>query len=230
MAGGDAIPAAWAWFPAIWAGANAATLLLPIWQQGRQALGLSIPLALLSFLALAGPQVAAGRERVALAPIPAAALAFSAPLLLALYTAITAGGINRDYYVASGVMDAVQWIGRHAGPDDVVLASAGFGNLVPAECSCRVVIGQNFQSFDFRARQAEVYAVYAATSTHAADQAIARVARRERVTFLVYSPLERGIGRTFPRRVPGFALVYSRHAVTILHRAASSARPSGAGR
>jgi hypothetical protein len=221
LTGGDAIPAAWAWFPAIWALVNAATLLLPFWQQGRQALGLTVPLALLSFLALAGPQAVSGRERVSLAPIPASALAFSAPLLLALYTAITAGGINQDYYVQSGVVQAVRWLGDHAGSDDVVLASAGFGNLVPAECACRVVIGQNFQSFDFHARQAEVYAFYAAPNPRAAAHALNRIVRREGVTFVVDSPLERSLGRTALRRPPGFSQVYRMHDVTIFHRVAS---------
>lgn len=218
-AGGDAVPAAWAWFPATWCLVNAATLLLPIWQQGRQALGLTVPLAILAFLALAGPQVVGGRERVSLAPLPASALAFSAPLLLALYTAITAGGVNGAYYVPSGVMQAVRWVGDHARGDDVVLASAGFGNLVPAQCSCRVVLGQNFQSFDLQTRQAEVHAFYAAPSERTAARLLARLVRREGVTFVIFSPLERGIGPFAPRRLPGFSRRYAGQEVSIFRRA-----------
>ncbi|MDB5077048.1 MAG: putative rane protein, partial [Chloroflexi bacterium] len=66
LSGGDATAAAWAWFPLIWAIVNFCTLTLPIWQQGRQALGLTVPLALLSFLSLAGPRVVTDGMRGAL--------------------------------------------------------------------------------------------------------------------------------------------------------------------
>jgi len=207
-AGGDAAPLALAAFPVIWAAVNACTLLLPIWQQGRQALGLSVPLALLGFMALAGPQTLATAGRVTLPALPAAALAFSAPLLVALYTAITAGGVNPGYYVPQGAMDAVSWLGAHAKSTDVVLASESFGNLVPAGCACRVVIGQQFQSFDLATRQREVLGFYAAPSRIVARSRLRAIVAREHITFYVLSPLERGLGRVPLGAMPGFALRY----------------------
>ena len=222
MHAGEARQAAWVWFPAIWIAVNALTLLLPIWQQGRQALGLSVPLALLSFQALARTLGPRGETRVVLPALPAAALAFSAPLLLALYTAITAGAVNPNYYVPSDAMRAVDWLGAHARANDVVLASAGFGNLVPEQCSCRVVIGQNFQSFRWAVRQAEVHAFYAAPSRAQAQRALAGIVHTEGVSFYVVSPLESGIGHANVRAVPGFHLRYQVHEVSIYGRVGSS--------
>ncbi len=212
------VPAAWFWFPAIWAVANAATLLLPFPQQGRQALGLSVPLALLSMLALTAPRQLQG-IRINLPTLPTSALVFSSPLLLALYTAVTAGAINHDYYTPASVTTAVQWLGDHATPRDVVLSSAGFGNLVPETCSCRVVVGQNFQSFDWVRRQTEVHAFYAAPSERAALQVLKQIEEREGITFIVYSPLERGIGQMQLHLIPGFRAQYSHNGVTIFGRA-----------
>lgn len=217
---GSGVPLAWAAFPLIWAAVNAGTLLLPIWQQGRQALGLTVPLALLSFLAFAGPRAVVYGGRVALPALPAAALAFSSSLLVALYTAVTAAGINPNYYAPQEVMQGIQWLGQHAGSDDVVLASAGFGNLVPEACACRVVIGQNFQSFDWAARQREIYRFYAAPTRNAARAAFRAIVRRERVTLYVVSPYERAIGRIVSGALPGFRLRYRNHDTSIFGRIA----------
>jgi hypothetical protein len=192
--------------------------MLPIWQQGRQALGLSVPLALLSFLWLAGPRVVSDGMRGTLPALPASALAFSSPLLLALYTAVTAGGVNKGYYVQSGVRDSVTWIGKHAGMNDIVLASAGFANLVPETCSCRVVVGQNFQTFNWHFRQIEVHSFYQAKAASSALRALRQVEKREGVTMVVFSPLEWNIGHTVLARIPGYRLAYSRAAVTIFTR------------
>lgn len=207
-AGGDATPLALAAFPVIWAAVNAGTLLLPIWQQGRQALGLSVPLALLGFMALAGPQAIATSSRIALPALPAATLAFSSPLLVALYTAITAGGVNPGYYVPQEAVEAVSWLGAHAGSTDVVLASERFGNLVPAGCACRVVIGQQFQSFDLATRRLEVLGFYAAPSHAIARSRLRAIVAREHITFYVISPLERELGRAPLGAMPGFTLRY----------------------
>jgi hypothetical protein len=220
ITGENAMPAAWFWFPAVWAVANMATLLLPLPQQGRQALGLSVPLALLSVLALAGPQKIQG-TRVILPALPTSVLVFSSPLLLALYTAVTAGGINHEYYTPSSVSAAVQWLGDHATAQDVVLSSAGFGNLVPEDCTCRVVVGQNFQSFDWTRRQAEIHAFYAAPTTMAAQAVLVGIEQREGVSYIVYSPLERGIGQMQLRAIRGFSKQYSRDGVIIFGRTTS---------
>jgi len=221
-AGADAVPAAWTWFPLIWAVVNGCTLILPVWQSGRQALGLSVPLALLSFYALAGPRTVAGRQRPHLRPLPASILVFSAPLLVALYTAVAASGVNRDYYVPTSVVQAAQWLGAHAGPDDEVLSSPAFGNLVPVYCPCRVLVGQNFQSFDRVRRLAEARAFYAAANRAKAGKVLATiVAHGDPVTFIVFSPLERGLGRLGPTPLPGFSVRYRQDSVTILGRSSA---------
>ncbi|MGH2346716.1 MAG: hypothetical protein ACRDG4_15935 [Chloroflexota bacterium] len=221
-AGGDAVAGAWAWFPLIWASVNACTLLFPIWQQGRQTLGLSVPLALMSFYALAGPRAVAGRQRLYLPPIPACILVFSAPLLLGLYTAVAASGVNHDYYTPTGIVRAAQWLGDHAGDDDLVLSSAGFGNLVPEYCSCRVLVGQNFQSFDRARRIEEAGRFYAAPNPAAALRALhAMAANGDRVTLIVFSPYERDLGRLAPNPPRGYLTVYHEQGVTIIGRKAA---------
>lgn len=222
VAGGDAVPGAWAWFPLIWAAVNACTLLFPIWQQGRQALGLSVPLALMSFYALAGPGAVTGRRRLQLPPIPACILVFSAPLLLGLYTAVASSGVNHDYYTPTGIVRAAQWIGSHEGSGDLVLSSAGFGNLVPEYCSCRVLIGQNFQSFDRARRIAEAVRFYAAPNAASARRVLrAMAAAGDRVTLIVFSPYERDLGGLEPKPPRGYRTLYREQGVTIVGRAAT---------
>ena len=214
-AGGDSIPFAWAGFPIIWALVNACTLLLPVWQQGRQTLGLSIPLALLTFLALAGPSSSVARDRAWLPALPAALMAFSSSLLLALYTAITAGAVNADYYAPVEVAHAVDWLGAHAGPGDVVLSGAGFGNLVPVRCSCRVVLGQNFETFHLELRQQEVKSFYTAPSTAAARVVLLGLVRTEHVSFYVLSPYERAERKANLAHLAGFKAVFRENTTTI---------------
>jgi hypothetical protein len=224
-AGADAAPVAWAWFPQIWAVVNACTLLFPIWQQGRQALGLSVPLALLSFYALAGPRAVAGRQRLYLPPVPASILVFSAPLLVALYTAVAASGVNHGsgenhgYYTPSGIVRAAQWLGSHAGTDDVVLSSPGVGNLIPEYCSCRVLVGQNFESFDRVRRLEEITRFYQAPNAAAALRVLAAMAKRgDHVTLIVFSSYERELGGLAPIPPKGYHIVYRAQGVTILGR------------
>jgi|GEM_PF-1577469 len=213
--GADAAPPALAWFPLIWAVVNGLTLLLPIWQQGRQVLGLSVPLALLSFLWLAGPRVVTDGLRTALPMLRTSVLAFSSPLLLALYTAVAAAGpeVNANYYAPSSVTAAVSWLGDHAGPSDVVLASAGFGNLVPEACSCQVVAGQDFETFNLADRQAEIRQFYGAASPTVAARVLASIVSREAVTIVVYSPYERAFGPVELHAIRGFQLRYDQFGV-----------------
>ncbi|HVA92163.1 MAG TPA: hypothetical protein VNL71_20245 [Chloroflexota bacterium] len=219
-AGANSVPAAWTWFPLIWAIVNACTLILPIWQQGRQTLGLSIPLALMSFYALAGPRAVAGRQHPRLRPLPASILVFSAPLLVALYTAVAASGVNHDYYTPTSVVLAAQWLGSHAGPNDVVLSSAGFGNLAPEYCTCRVMVGQNFQSFDRARRLGETREFYAAAGGKQARKILSAMAvHGDQVAFIVFSPFERDLGHLAAVPLPGFSVRYKHDSVTILGRA-----------
>ncbi len=213
----DPVSIAAAWFPLIWGVTNLCTLMLPIWQQGRQELGLSVPLALLGFIWLSGPGVVADGIRV-LPAIRTSVLVFSAPLLLALYTAIAASGLDDDYYTPSGVASAVTWLGDHASESDVVLSSAGFGNLVPETCTCHVVVGQNFETFNLARRQDEVRRFYRARSRTAALQALVPLVAREHVTLVIYSPLERSPGYVELSQIPGFRSVFSQHGVVAFRR------------
>jgi hypothetical protein len=219
LPGSDPVSLASAWFPVIWSVANLCTLALPIWQQGRQDLGLSIPLALLGFLWLAGPGGVTDGIRV-LPAVPTIVLVFSAPLILALYTAVAASGLDESYYAPTGVAHAVSWLGDHASEPDVVLASMKFGNLVPSACSCHVVAGQDYETFDLPLRQGEVRRFYGARSQLAALQALTTLVAREHVSLVVYSPLERSSGTVELSRLPGFHVVYDREGVVVFRRAA----------
>jgi len=191
--------------------------MLPIWQQGRQELGLSVPLALLGFLWLASPGALGDRIR-ALPAIPTSVLVLSTPLLLALYTAVAASGLNNSYYTPIGVAHAASWLGDHASESDVVLSSEGFGNLVPESCACHVVVGQNFETFNLALRQNEIRLFYRARSRPAALQALGKLITREHVTIGVYSPLERSAGNVELTQIPGFRQVYDRQGVAVFRR------------
>jgi hypothetical protein len=127
--------------------------------------------------------------------------------------------VNHDYYTPTGVVRAAQWLGNHAGTNDVVLSSPGLGNLVPEYCSCRVLVGQNFESFDRVRRLAEVTRFYRAPNAEAALRVLTAMAERgDRVTLIVFSAYERELGRLAPVPPKGYHILYRAQGVTILGR------------
>jgi hypothetical protein len=85
------------------------------------------------------------------------------------------------------------------------------------------VVGQNFETFDLAARQAEARHFYLASSPAAALKTLATLEKREHVTVVIYSPLERAQGAVELRKIPGFRTVYDLQGVIVFRRTAGRA-------
>ncbi len=182
----------------VWAVVNPLLLLLPLPQAGRLVSGWSVALALLAAVTLGGMRPVAVRRLVA-------ALALSNVTLALLYLAMTWRAANPAYYAPTDETAAVQWLAAHAGPTDVVMASAGSGNLVVSMARCRVVVGQNFETFDWARAQRDARDFY---DPMTAPVSRAAIVRRQHVTLVMAGPYERALGGFNPGG-PGYRLVYA---------------------
>lgn len=190
---------------ATWAVVNGLLLLLPLPQAERLLSGWSVALALLAALALEHSSARAARRWLI-------ALSISNVTLVLLYTTVTWAGTNRAYYAPAGELAAVHWLAAHTEPRDVVMASAGSGNLVVAAARAHVVVGQNFETFHWAQAQSDVLRFYAASTPPAAR---ATILRRHGVTLLLDGPYERALGHFTPARDPAYRLLFSSGAVQV---------------
>ena len=188
-----------------WALVNGLLLLAPLPQSERLLNGWSVPLAILAAVGL-------GRMGRPAARRWAVALSLSNVMLALLYLMVTVTGSNPAYYEPAGEAAAVEWLAAHAGPDDVVMASAGSGNLIVSAARCRVVVGQNFETFNWVQAQRDVLRYYA-RSTPAAERAA--ILRADRVTLVLDGPYERALGRFTPSVGHGYRLVHTSGAVRV---------------
>ncbi len=189
---------------AVWAVASPLLVLTPLPQTERLLEGWSVALALLGAVT-----VRQWRPRAAVRAV--AALSASNIVLVLLYLVIAARGANPGYYAPVDELRAAGWLGAHTEPDDVVMASAGSGNLIVAAAPCHVVVGQNFETFDWAAAQRDVLRYYGGAT--GVDER-ATIVRRLRVTFVVDGPYEQAVGSFMPGR-PGYRLVHRDGAVRV---------------
>jgi len=181
---------------AIWAVVTPLLLVAPLPQTERLLSGWSVALAVLGALT-----VRRLRPRAVVRVV--AVLGCSNVLLALLYLAVTVHGANPAYYAPVSEARAARWLAAHSGPDDVVMASAGSGNLIVSVAACHVVVGQNFETFDWAAAQRDVLRFYDAQTTVTARTAIVR---RQRVTLVMDGPYEDALGRYTPGN--GYRLVH----------------------
>jgi len=189
---------------AVWAIVTPLLLLLPVPQGERLLSGWSVALALLGAASLGRLGARRARRYVLL-------LSFSNVMLALLYLAVALGGSNRAYYAPAGEAAAVRWLASHTGPDDVVIASAGSGNLIVAAAPCRVVVGQNFETIGLGQAQRDVARFYDPAT---GGRERAAIVRRQRVTLALAGPYERALGGFVPYG-RGYRQVYSDRAGTI---------------
>ena len=184
---------------ATWAIVNGLLLLAPLPQSERLLSGWSVPLAILAAAVL-------GRMGRQVARRWAVALALSNVVLALLYFMVAVAGSNPAYYERADEAAAVAWLAANAGPDDVVMASAGSGNLIVSAARCRVVVGQNFETFNWGQAQRDVQRYYA-RSTPAAERMT--ILHRDRVTLVLAGPYEHALGPFTPLAGRGYRLVHT---------------------
>jgi hypothetical protein len=92
------------------------------------------------------------------------------------------------------------------------MASAGSGNLIVSAASCRVVVGQNFETFNWAMAQRDVLDYYSPGVT---SERRAAILRRHRVTLVLDGPYERALGGFSPVSGRTYRLVYRADGVSI---------------
>ncbi len=189
----------------VWAVVNGLLLLAPLPQSERLCAGWSIPLAVLAAIHLARLPLRSARRWVL-------GLSMSNVTMALLYLAVAVSGTNSGYYASRDQMAAVDWLAAHSGPGDVVMASAGSGNLIVSAARCHVVVGQNFQTFHWAQAQADVWRFFNATTPRAERAA---VLRRQRVSYVLAGPYERAIGAFDPATDPAYRLAFASGAVRV---------------
>jgi hypothetical protein len=139
-------------------------------------------------------------------------LSISNVTMALLYLAVTVSGANSGYYASSDQMAAVAWLAAHSKPADVVMASAGSGNLIVSAAPCHVVVGQNFQTFHWAQAQADVWRFFNAATPPPERAALLR---RQRVSFVLSGPYERAIGAFDPATDSAYHLAFASGAVRV---------------
>ncbi len=184
----------------LWAVVPAILLCLPLWQAGRVANGWSVALALLAATTLLGRRPgqttlrqAATRRRWIIA------LSLSNLLLVLIYCSLTLAVHPASYYVPRDLAAVGTWLDRHAHSGDVVLASAGSGNVLAARADVAVVAGQNFQTFDLAGSLRAIAAFYNPTTSRSTRHDILALYH---VTYVLDGPWETSIGTYNPALSP----------------------------
>jgi len=170
-----------------WIVATFACLYLPIGLQRRFAMGVVVPLAIYAGTGLwrvIAPKVQ-DRWRFALTLL--AFLTFAPTTILAIVLPMY-GTLDREsgfsYYISRAENESLIWLGQHAGPQDVVLASPEFSLFIPT-VGPRVVYGHPFETLNAEARRSEVLDYYTGQSCG--------VIGAEGVDYVVFGPRERNL-------------------------------------
>lgn len=98
---------------------------------------------------------------------------------------------NRDqtiYYVPRSVANAMDWLGKNAGRDDVVLSTTFHGNVIPARTGLRVYAGHGHQTLRWEEKRDTVYRWFFQVNTQDAEKR--RFLRSANITYLLVADNE----------------------------------------
>jgi hypothetical protein len=201
---------------------------LPFAGQRRMIFGGVIPLAglasigLLSVVApwversrLAGRLAGRGYPRERLGGLVVAlCVAFATPShwLLLAGSALSAAAGAPQVTRPVAVEEAIDWLGEHSAPGDVILSSYEVGNMVPGRIGRRVVWGHWDETAFYAQKQVEVTAFFDRNTPDAERQAMLR---RYSVDYLIYGPDEREIGEFDVTDIRYLKPVFSVDGVTV---------------
>ncbi len=121
----------------------------------------------------------------------AALLAVVVPTNLYLFAwrFIDLGRHTYPYYLSDNEVAALTWLRDNGTGDDVVLASLGLGQYVPAISGERAVLAHWAQTVDYFAKREEVMAFYNVDTSEAERMALLD---KYNVRYVIVGPIERG--------------------------------------
>lgn len=166
--------------PVVWAVANSLVLLIPVSFQRKMIEGLHLPLCILAGFAVSWLAARIARnlrergklkhamERVVLTVCVVVALAIPSNALFvsqALENVKTNNAnllavLQPPIYLDPPDARAMQWLGEHAGRDDVILSSSVMGSYIPTYSPAKVWVGHWAETLNFRAQLTKANAFF----------------------------------------------------------------------
>jgi hypothetical protein len=209
-------------FLKVWLLATFALIYLPVEYQIHLLNGWQVPIGILATRGLyryVAPAVATWRARRRPAARPADSRAVPAALAAALLVAIVPTNLylwawrfvdlsrhDYPYSLRADEVQALDWLDRHAAPDDVVLASLTLGQYVPVLTGSHAVLAHWAQTVDFYGKSERVAEFFAAATPDRRRQATLRAYS---VDYVLVGPAEQALGGFQPGTAPYLRLVYT---------------------
>jgi len=172
----------------LWAGLGLLLLYAPLAFQRRLSLGLFFPLSALAALGLL--QLGAHGAKVRTVAMLAVALAVPSNLLVVGAGVLGAASGDPVFVYTEPELEAYDWLGEHAPPGALVLASSRTGNRLPALLEVRVLYGHPFETPDAERALATVQALFSTASTVDGREQLHDLG----VEYVFYGPAERALG------------------------------------
>lgn len=200
-------------FAVAWAVANSLVLLLPVSFQRKMVEGLHLPLAILAGVgtaylgvlftrALANTgEVQRVRERMAVVIVAVIVLCVPSNVLFVSQCLDNVRTNNRNLlhvlappvFVEEEYIDCFNWVSLQTGFDDVILSSSLMGSHLPAHAPCRVFAGHWAETLSFPDKLGKVHRFFRPDTPPDVRKSILA---SEGVSYIIYGPYERLVGRT----------------------------------
>jgi hypothetical protein len=113
---------------------------------------------------------------------------------------------NYPFYLTRDEVNALEWLGESAAPDDIVLCSLTVGQYVPALSGKTAFLAHWAQTVDFYDKRERVARFFDAGVS---DAERAETVRTFGVDYVLRGPAERALGAYDPAATPWLTLAYS---------------------
>jgi hypothetical protein len=201
----------------IWFGVGVSCLYLPVPFQGRFALGVYVPLAVIAAWSLHNqllPRLAHWQNSptmLRLTPTPLAT-ARRVILILAIPSIFVFMGMAarraeffpEQYFIPLAEARAAEWLADHSDQDDLILVGSRMGNYLPRHITGRVFVGQYYVTVD-PDRKVALVAQFFAPETD--DEWRLSFLDEWQISHIYYGYYEAQVGP--PPNLPGWAQVYA---------------------
>ena len=203
-------PSAGSGLAVFWAVATFTLAYLPLAIQRRFLLAATIPLGILAmptifeFSAWLGNRVSIRKSTGAVMIVMLTSL--GSLFLVALYS-INISARPANLFEPLALVQAVDWLGKHGGANDVVLASEPTAQLVAMRTPLRLYFGHEMETLYFDAKQSQVKSFYSGLQPQSWLAGLP-------INWVVYGPHEKELGTVAPAG-PDLKIVYQNDSVTI---------------
>jgi hypothetical protein len=204
------------WLALAWVGVVPLLIYLPFNVQRRLVEGVQVPLSLLAAIGLtkiadAQPRISSLRSRLAVGMVLVGLLPTNVILIAGSSMALR--GQPTPIFRDVEEVAALDWLSRRVDPHDVVLASYGTGNYLPARVGARAFVGHGPESANAEQKRALVASFFRETTD---DLWRRRLLMEYGVDYVFWGPKERNLGAFEPGGADYLQPVYERNGYLVL--------------